>query len=465
MRKTLLLVFCILMSDLAVADKPELPYDATQLKEIALLPGPDELVKAYQVSSNSSNACIGGAFQDQGSWFFCVMYVEKEEQRVDLPSWVHLRPYYSERLVQAAYDWVALEGCDEKKKIYYIKLNNEIPLAGLKNCQLLTAKNISADQKTATTWRVLNKEGDEIWRYEERIELQGLIPNGSATSVLHDMTSFHRDLIVNYDGGYILWDGQGLKYLTQSGKLIWQVGKADLLLKEERSAEILVDRERVQPRIFTSGSGKIYFSFFVRFTDQDQNTDDEFQFVIVEIKPEKREFGRVFQDKNSISYEPMILGNGELAVLELNRDNALILLKYDTSINQWNKLWESIRPSYQEIFSSLNSPAGHFILLDDSIRTTNITYDYEGANSEEPFSIIIPEIDFAIRILKLDEKGYITDNKNFILEKEFITAESTIWPIGYLTYLPTGQVQIMLHVTPHYPWSRDWQKFNLMIKE
>lgn len=465
MRKMLWLVFCILMNDPAVADEPELPYDSKKLKEIALLPGPDELVKAYQASSNSSNACIGGAFQDQGSWFFCVMYVEEEERRVDLPSWVLVRPYYSQRLVQAAYDWVVLEGCDEKKKIYYIKLNNEIPLAGLKNCQLLTAKDISADQKTATTWRVLNKEGDEIWRYEEQIELQGLIPDGGAISVFHDMTSFHRDLIVNYDGGYILWDGQGIKHVTRNGKLIWQVEKADLVLKEERNAEVLVDRERLQPRIFTSGSGKVYLSFFVRFTDQDQNTDDETQFVIVEINPEKREFERVFQHKNSISYEPVILGNGELAVLELNSDNALILLKYDALTNQWNKLWESIGPSYQEIFSSLNSPAGHFILLDDSIRTTNITYDYEGGNSEEPYSTIIPEMDCAIRILKLDEKGYITDNKNFILEEGFITAESTIWPIGYLTYLPTGQVQIMLHVTPHYPWARDWQKFNLMIKE
>ena len=93
MRKTLLLVFCILMNDPAVADEPELPYDSKKLKEIALLPGPDELVKAYQASSSSSNACIGGAFQDQGSWFFCVMYVEEEGRRVDLPSWVLVRPY------------------------------------------------------------------------------------------------------------------------------------------------------------------------------------------------------------------------------------------------------------------------------------------------------------------------------------------------------------------------------------
>lgn len=410
-----------------------------QLQEMPILqPSPALIQQNYLYSSR----CIGGSFPDQGYWLYC----EASDQD----------KYSAEGKKK---DWLGLEGCDAGQ-VYYPALDNQIPLAGLRNCQLLVAKiNPASDaNKQMALLQLLDKEGRIIWSYDHSILLEKLIPEGDIYPTVP-----YRDLMVENQAGYLLFDGEYVVQVDVQGKSIWKTPISEIIQGDSKQfPKVEITSERYRPRILSNEQGSIYVTVPIVL-------DSEIypKMFVYQIGPQQQKFHPVFnssvfekndrslnaQTQRSWSYEPLILGNGELAII-FSGDNSLGLLKFNSLVKDWRIWWQQERSDYQEILSTIQAPISQVILAHVSpVHSFEDYYDDpEGIKS-------VPQVmmDYTIRLINIADDGKFEESNEFVLEPDMTTTESTIQPIGYLAYMPLEGVRVMMNVAPDY-WF-DWQFF------
>lgn len=416
-----------------------------QLQEMPILqPSPALIQQNYLYSSR----CIGGSFPDQGYWLYC----EASDQD----------KYSAEGKKK---NWLGLEGCDASQ-VYYPSLDNQIPLAGLRNCQLLVAKiNPASDaNKQMALLQLLDKEGRIIWSYDHSILLEKLIPEGDIYPTVP-----YRDLMVENQAGYLLFDGEYVAQVDIQGKSIWKTPISEIIQGDSKQfPKVEVTSERYRPRILSNKQGSIYVTVPIV-------VDSEIypKMFVYQIGPQQQKFHPVFNssvfEKNdrslnaetqrSWSYEPLILGNGELAIVfsgDSSLGFSLGLLKFNSLVKDWRIWWQQERSDYQEILSTIQTPISQVILAHVSpVHSFEDYYD----DPEGIKSVSQVTMDYTIRLINIADDGGFEGESTFLLERNLTITASTTQPIGYLAYMPLEGLRVMMNVAPDY-W-RDWQFFKL----
>ena len=125
-------------------------------------------------------------------------------------------------------------------------------------------------------------------------------------------------------------------------------------------------------KLLSNGSGAVYF-YLSREED-----DSSSSVVIYRIDLKTKSFEPIYSvsmileaEKNSeadkgVKYNPIILKNGDLAILELCPKAFLRLWRFDSKDKSWKILWKHYRVGYGNMLALLPTPHGQFILMDEN---------------------------------------------------------------------------------------------------